>query len=158
MSDIKTKEVSHPLEGVFDIEEGTTLVEYEEPTSTELVKAEEYDDKDTEIDEQFQEVYDKAMDAFEQQADIVFDVEGKYAARNAEVGAIYLNTALNAAKEKSGQKQHKDKLEIAKQNVGKPGTVNNNLIVDRNDLIKMIQGQEEKDEPKDITDDEDTVN
>ena len=159
MSETKTKEVSHPLEGVFDIEEGTTLVEYEEPTSTELVKAEEYDNKDTEIDEQYQKVYDKAMEAFEVQADIVDAVEGKYAARNAEVAAIYLNTALAAAKEKGTQKQHKDKLEIAKQNIGKPGTVNNNLILDRNELIKMIQGEEDNVEPKDITDDEeDTIN
>ena len=74
--------------------------------------------------------------------DITAMVEGKYAARNAEVAAVYLNTALNAAKEKSGQKEHKDKLSVAKQNAGKPGTVNNNLIMDRNDLIKMLEGAE----------------
>ena len=82
------------------------------------------------------------MEAFDSQSDITAMVEGKYAARNAEVAAVYLNTALNAAKEKSGQKEHKDKLSVAKQNAGKPGTVNNNLIMDRNDLIKMLEGAE----------------
>jgi len=150
--EIQTKAIEHPLEEVFDIEEGTTMVEYQEHVPTELVKHEQYDDKDAEIEDQFQEVYDKAMEAFEVQAEITDQVEGKYAARNAEVSAVFLNTALSAAKEKSGQKQHKDKLSIAKQNVGKPGTVNNNLIMDRNELIKMLASEGEEQQPKDITD------
>jgi hypothetical protein len=145
----ETKEIIHPLEAAFNIEEGTTIIEYEEPTSTALVKHEEYDEKDVEIEDQFQEVYDKAMDAFEAQSDITEQVEGKFAARNAEVASVFLNTALNAAKEKSGQKEHKDKLAIAKKNVGKPDTVNNNLIMDRNDLLRMLNGEEEP--IKDIT-------
>jgi hypothetical protein len=149
MSEILTKEIEHPLEEVFDIEPGTTIMEYVEPTTTKLVKAEEYDKKDEEIEEQFQEVYDRAMDAFDTQSDITDMVEGKYAARNAEVAANFLNTALAAAKEKSNQKSQKDKLEVTKKNVGTPGTVNNNLIVDRNDLIRAIQGDTEI---RDITD------
>ena len=49
---------------------------------------------------------------------------------------------MNAAKEKGGLKQHKDKLEVTKQTGGGPKTVNNNLIVDRNELIKELMGQE----------------
>ena len=147
--EIKTKTVEHPLEEVMGIERGTTLVEYEETLPTELVEHQEYDDKDAEIEEQFQEVYDKAMDAFDAQSDITDQVEGKYAARNAEVAAQFLNTALNAAKEKSGQKQHKDKLEVSKQNAGKPGTVQNNLIMDHNEMMRLLNG-----EAKDITPDE----
>ena len=150
MSEIK--EVTHPLEAAFNIEEGTTIIEYDEGTKTELVEHKEYDTKDVEIEEQFQEVYDKAMDAFEAQSDITEQVEGKYAARNAEVAAVYLNTALNAAKEKGGMKTHKDKLAVATRNVGKPETVNNNLIMDRNDLLKMLNGESK--ELKDITDED----
>ena len=149
----ETKEVTHPLEAAFNIEEGTTLVEYEEPEKTELVKHEEYDEKDIEIEDQFQEVYDRAMDAFEAQSDITEQVEGKYAARNAEVAAVFLNTALHAAKEKGGQKTGKDKLVIAKTNAAKTSgdVTNNNLIMDRNDILRMLEG--ESNSIKEISDD-----
>jgi len=150
MSDDKiTKErtMEHPLEEFMGIEKGTTIIEYEESLPAELVEHEQYDEKDNEIENQFQVVYDKAMDAFDAQSDITDQVEGKYAARNAEVAAQFLNTALNAAKEKGGQKQHKDKLDVAKKNVGKPNTVNNNVIMDHSEMMRLIR---EKAEPKDI--------
>lgn len=150
------KQIEHPLEEVFDIEPGTTMVEYEEHVPTVLVEDEKYDDKDVEIEEQFQQVYDKAMDAFDAQQEITEQVEGKYAARNAEVAAVFLNTALHAAKEKSSQKQHKDKLEISKQNVGTPGTVNNNLIMDRNEAMKLLRETQER-EIKDITNEDEVT-
>ena len=142
----KTKTVEHPLEGFLDIEPGTTVVEYQESAPTELVLHTEYDDKDNEIEDQFQEVYDKAMDAFDAQSDITDQVEGKYAARNAEVAAQFLNTALNAAKEKSSMKAHKDKLDVAKVRAGAPGTVNQNLIMDRNDVLRALLGNNKDDE------------
>ncbi len=152
------KEIEHPLEEVFDIEPGTTLVEYEEHVPTVLVEDQKYDDKDSEIEEQIQEVYDKAMDAFDAQQEITEQVEGKYAARNAEVAAVFLNTALNAAKEKLTQKAHKDKLDVSKQNAGTPGTVNNNLIMDRNEAMKLLRESQQRNEPKDITDEEAEIN
>ena len=142
----KTKEIIHPMEDVFDIEPGTTLVEYEESLPTVLVVHEEYDNKDVEIEDQFQEVYQKAMDAFEEQSTEAELVDGKYKARNAEVAAQYLNTALHAVKEKSNVKQHKDKQVVAKEKAKTPGTVNQNLFVDRNDLLKALQAKDDKDE------------
>lgn len=150
MSDEKetlTKEVEHPLEDFLDIEPGTTVVEYKETVPAELVVHSDYDPKDVEIEDQFQEVYEKAMDAFDDQSDITDQVEGKFAARNAEVAAQFLNTALNAAKEKSGMKSHKDKLDVSKIRAGAPGTVNQSLIVaDRNDILKALMGETEEDE------------
>lgn len=145
MSDKITKEknVEHPLEGVFDIEPGTTIVEYRESLPTELVAHQEYDEKDQEIESQFQEVYDRAMNAFEVQTDIIDVVEGKFVARNAEVAVQFLNAALAAAKEKSALKQHKDKIDVAKTSAGTPNTVNQNLIVDRNEILKLLQGKKE---------------
>ena len=107
------KLVEHPMEDVLNIESGTTPMTTIERTS-ELVPAEEYDDKDEEIDEQFQEVYDSTMGAFEGQMEEAELVEGKYKARNGEVAVQFLNAALSAAKEKSNMKQHKDKSAIAK--------------------------------------------
>ncbi len=142
----ETKEVEvsidHPLEEIFDIESGTTLVPRTEKT-TELAIVEDYDDKDAEIEEQFQEVYDHAIAAFEDCAGDVEVVEGKYKARMMEVANQSLSTALAAAKEKANMKQNKDKNAIAKGKLGVK-TVNNNLIVaDRNELLKSIMGKKE---------------
>ena len=142
MNDKVTKEVvdipiEHPLEKVFGIEAGTTML----PTivrSTELTVVQSYDEKDKEVEGQFQEVYDAAMGAFETQSQETELVEGKYKARSGEVAVQFLNTALEAARSKSQQKQHKDKL-VTTVN-GSPKTVNNNLIVaDRNDILKNLR-------------------
>lgn len=137
--------VEHPLEKTFNIEPGSTLVPQVVRT-TELTTIEAYDEKDSEIETQFQEVYDAAMGAFEgqfQEADLV---EGKYKARVGEVAVQFLNTALQAAQNKSLLKQHKDKIAEAKNRNSGPKTVNQNLIVaDRNDIIKkLLESQQEK--------------
>jgi hypothetical protein len=128
--------IEHPMEDVFDIESGTTLITKEEVVSGELVLPGNYDDKDHEIEDQFQEVYDAAMTSFADQAGLLLTSDPKYSARNMEVANAFLNTALAAAKEKSSVKQHKDKL----SKTDGPKTVNNNLIMDRNELLKMLKG------------------
>jgi len=131
--------VEHPLEEAFEIEAGTTLVPHVE-RSTQLVVAESYDEKDTEIEDQFQEVYDAAMEAFDQSSGRLHELEGKYRARNEEVAVQYLNTALQAAREKSGQKQHKDKIGIAEGKIkGNQKVTNNNLTVaDHKELMRIM--------------------
>lgn len=141
--------INHPMESILDIEEGTTMMPAVKRT-TELVVSGQYDDKDDEIDEQFQEVYDLSLEAFEQQSQEAELVEGKYKARNGEIAAQYLNIALNAAKEKGSLKGNKDKLSLAAEKVTGAKTTNNNLIVgDRNDILKQLMGT--KPEPIDIT-------
>ena len=138
--------VEHPLEKVFDIEEGTTLVP-QTVRSTELVVAEQYDNKDAEIETQFQEVYDAAMGAFETQFQEADLVEGKYKARSGEVAVQFLNTALQAAQNKSLLKQHKDKLTEALTRRAGPKTVNNNLIVSsQNEILKKLMGKDSDNE------------
>lgn len=137
--------VEHPLEKLFNIEPGTTLVEPEESIVTgELVDSEMYDAKDKEVEGQFQEIYDKAVSAFDEQSTVGDFLEGKYKARNAEIAVQFLNTALAAAKEKANLKQHKDKL-ISNDKGGSGKTVNNNLIVtDRNEILKLLNGKDKK--------------
>ncbi len=150
MTNITRKEievpVEHPLEKTFNIEPGTTLVP-QVVRSTELTSIETYDEKDSEIETQFQEVYDAAMGAFEgqfQEADLV---EGKYKARVGEVAVQFLNTALQAAQNKSLLKQHKDKIAEATKKNSTPNTVNNNLIVaDRNEILKKLMGDKDNNE------------
>ena len=138
-------QVKHPMEEVLDIEPGTTNMTKVERNS-DLVIASEYDEKDNEIEEQFQEVYDAAMGAFEGQMEEAELVEGKYKARNGEVAVQFLNTALNAAKEKSGLKQHKDKTALAEGKLAGDGSRRDKdvIIADRNELLKALFGKEQE--------------
>jgi hypothetical protein len=134
------KEILHPLEQVFDIEENTTVVPYTE-RKTDLVRHEPYDEKDDELEEQLQELYDVALEAFEMQQEESDVIDPKYRARNAEVAVQYLKTALEAVREKRQLKEHKDKI-VTKQTAG--GTVNNNIVVSHNDLLDAINDAVDK--------------
>ena len=135
------KEITHPLEQVFDIEENTTVVEYKE-VKTDLVPYEPYDEKDNELEGQLQDLYDLALEAFENQQDDAETIEPKFKARNAEVAAQYLKTALEAAREKRQMKEHKDKI-VVKEKSG--ATTNNNLIVgDHNAFMEMLEDMKKK--------------
>lgn len=131
--------IEHPLEKVFGIEPGTTMLPSIQRT-TELAVVQTYDEKDKEVEGQMQEVYDAAMGAFETQSQETELVEGKYKARSGEVAVQFLNTALEAAKSKSTMKMHKDKMAATVSGNG-PKTVNNNLVVtaDRNELLRSLK-------------------
>ena len=140
--------VEHPMEEVLDIEAGTTVITRAEHERQELTVVDEYDEKDQELEGQFQEVYDTAMDAFETQATEADLIDPQFRARNQEVAAQFLNTALGAVKEKSALKMHKDKINIDARKATTPKTLNQNVIVaDRNEILKALMQQE--DEKKD---------
>lgn len=134
--------IEHPLEMVFDIEPGTTMVEYKEVLPEETVKMANYDSKDNEIEGQLEEIYATAMTQAANIGDEMDRVEGRHKARVGEVTATMLNVALSAVREKAALKMHKDKLTPATGGtvVGAGGTVtNNNLIIaDRNELLRMM--------------------
>lgn len=120
--------MEHPLEEAFDIEPCTTITTKTE-RSTELAVTEQYDEKDEEIEGQFQEIYDAAFAAFEDQVAEAEVVEGKYKARNMEVATQLLNAALHAAKEKASQKKEKDKNDIARNKATSKKVTNNNVFM-----------------------------
>lgn len=138
----KTREVQidHPLEEVFGIEPLSTLVPVTESEMT-AVESEMFDDKDKEIEGEIQEVYRLALDGYDA---IVADIEGiepKYRARNNEVAIQYLNTALDAAKQKMDLKKYKDVIRSKVVQSPKSGnTTNNVLVCDRNELLRMMKG------------------
>jgi len=135
------KAAEHPLEELLDIEEGTTIMEYVEPAMpAEVVTVDGvYDEKDTEIEEQLQEIYEVAMTQFEVQSGVCEEVEGKYAARNAEVAVQFLTAALNAVQTKSTVKANKDKL-VVKAITSEPNA-KGNIVLDRNELMKMLESK-----------------
>lgn len=130
----KSVDIEHPLEEYFDIPKGSTeVVEYER--ESELVKSESYDEKDDEIEGNYQEVYDSAMEGYDVMVEELEDCSPQFKARMSEVALQHLTIALNAAKQKGVLKQHKDKLVVS----NKPSnTVNNTMVIDRNDLLREI--------------------
>lgn len=134
----ETTTIEHPLESVFDISPNSTVVTTERlqldnpDTPSEL-----YDKFDHTVDGMFQEVYEAAMTSFADQAGLLMQSDPKFSARNMEVANAFLSTALNAAKERAALKIGKEKLVIGSG----VKTVNNNLIMDRNELLKMLKEQ-----------------
>jgi hypothetical protein len=135
----KERTIAHPLEEAFDIEEGTTLIEYTEVIPEKLVEVPSYDSKDDEIEQKLEEVYISAMGTVATVADALETAESKHKARIGEVTAAMLMVALGAIREKRELKKHKD-VHVGKASVGNmPHTVNNNLIVtDRNEILRLI--------------------
>ena len=158
---LHTKLITHPCEDVFDIESGTTEVVSEPPRHTQLVDVITYDDKDREIEENYQEIFDRAMDTFDDIQRDVEGMEGKYRARNHEVGAQFLNAALNAAKEKQKLKEHKDKL-VGGSHQSPTGQVTNNTQINvatsTADLVRILQEQNGKEVAQNLSDNEGTDN
>lgn len=134
----KDKLIEHPLEGVFDIEPGTTMVEYTEALPAPVVPMENYDDKDNEIEQKLEEIYTIAMEQATAVGDEMERVEGKYKARMGEVSATMLNVALGATREKMSLKMHKDKLKPASG----PGVINNTQVnviaATQSEILEMV--------------------
>lgn len=126
---------SDPLEGV-----DLTTVDDQYLTTTEntlpVVNAEP-DEEDKEINKKIDTIYGEAMTAYQNQTAFVEIMEPRYAARNAEVAANYLNTALNAVALRAKVKNERKKaaggfVPYANQ------TTNNVVVADRNQLLKMM--------------------
>lgn len=137
--DFKEKPTEHPLEEVLDLERRTTMMEVPERAPAEIVTTNDYDEKDKEIEKQLQEVYESAMTQFEITCEEAEKVEGKYKARNGEVAIQALNAALAAVRTKAEVKSSKDKVNAKLATGSGPNTLNQNLIVDRNELLKLLE-------------------
>ena len=133
----KEKAVEHPMEEILGIESGSTMVPHKETESKALTVPQEYDTKDHEIETELEDVRKAAYDAFETQQDTAEEVDPKYSARNAEVAAVYLRTALDAIREKSLLKQHKDKLHGGRSASDTP-TKTVNIFADRNTIMREL--------------------
>jgi hypothetical protein len=145
MSDIKTVTEtvtrSNPLEEVFDIPSGSTEMTVVKPV-TESLPIELYDEKDVEIEKQFDTVKDIAQYTFDKIQEDILDVEPKYTARLQEVASGYLGTMLDAIKSKAKLKMEKDKIAVKKTNGGSTKinqTTNNTIISTTTDVIESIR-------------------
>lgn len=138
--------IRNPLEDVFNMRESIDIeAEYgmtEVPAQAEQPEGPPVDHKDADdtlIEERIDEVYDAAMDAYKAQQGYLEVIEPRYAARNAEVAANFLNIALSAANSRAKVKTDRKRANqsfVPYANGGK--TTNNILIADRNEILKMI--------------------
>src|SRR5271167_1141404 len=153
--------LQHPLESVFNMGENDMDIEKEygegtltnvPPQQVTLTPAEAppdvKDEDDKLIEGNIDKVYEAAMDAFNTQTAFIEVIDPKFAARNAEVAANYLNIALQAAVGRSRVKTDRKRSNQQFIPYGQPGgkTTNNLIIADRNEILKMItiDGAEKK--------------
>lgn len=136
-SEIKEKTIEHPLESVFGIESGTTIVEYQQAIPDVSVPMPDYDEKDDEIEEKLEEIYSMALTQAQALADSMEVAQGQHVARIGEVTATMLGVALGSVREKRMMKEHKDKLS-PKSRADTQITNNNLIVADRNEILKML--------------------
>ena len=133
----KEKAIEHPMESLFGIEPGTTMVEYQHITPSESVPMPDYDQKDDEIEVKLEEIYSMAIVQAQALADSMEVAQGQHVARIGEVTATMLNVALGSVREKRMMKEHKDKLS-PKSRADTQITNNNLIVADRNEILKML--------------------
>lgn len=136
----------HPLEEHFGLPEGSTEMVVTQ-RKTELEKYEPYDEKDKEIEEDYQMIMDSALDMVDKLKEHINQgAEAKFLARLAEVTGQQLNIALSAAEKKAKLKDGKDKFNFRKSTAPGSKTINNNnmtIIMDRNEMLKAVmQGED----------------
>ena len=161
---------ANPLENVFDIEPGSTPIFHDlhpelaintisergssliDPTTGEVLSRssdpnqDEIDREerieDLEIDSQLTLIHNHAISAFEKSARMAEEVDPKFAARNAEVAAQYLNIALNAVNSRVDTKFKRQKTRLAMGAGSSPQSVHQNIIIaDRNEILKQLLGK-----------------
>lgn len=142
---MSSKLINHPLEEVFGIDPGSSfnnpaIIEddYEMVPAEAVNQGYQDDAEDIDINNKIETIYSAALEAYENQTGLAEIVEPRYAARNAEVAAQYLNIALNSVSLKSRNKNDKRKVQqfIPFNNTN----INNSNVVvtDRNSILQMI--------------------
>lgn len=150
---MSTKKLTNPLDELFQTAAPTEeLAEYQQVTEGELAAmaeptgAPEKDEEDIEIDRKIDEVYTSAIETFQQQMQYAEIVEPRYAARNAEVAANYLNIALSAANSRARVKADRKKTSAFVPYAGR--NANGSVVASLDDIMKIISVDAETKEIK----------
>lgn len=139
-----TKKITNPLDDLFntlpmDMEQDGEYIPTSEGTLATLGDEQavpEKDEEDIEIDTKIDTVYTAAIDAFNNQTAYMEVIEPRYAARNAEVAANYLNIALNAASVRAKVKG--DRRKNAQFVPFTNNKSNGAVVASREDIMKML--------------------
>jgi hypothetical protein len=139
--------IQNPLETVFDLEERSMDIERDYAmveAATQVTPTEPppdvKDEDDILVEKRIDEVYDAAIEAFQNQSAYQEIIEPRYAARNAEVAANYLNIALAAATSRAKVKTERKRANqqfVPYANAGGKNTTNV-IVASREDIMKAI--------------------
>lgn len=151
------KQFDHPLDSVFgisndneeyDIEKEYNLMEMpKEPLAPNPNEPapDPKDEDDILIEKRIDQVYDAAIEAFETQNSYLEIIEPRYAARNAEVAAGYLNIALAAANSRAKVKTDRKRANQAFVPYANGGKNTTNVIVaNREEILRAITIDQDK--------------
>lgn len=141
---------AHALETVFNIEPKTTstdLIEYPvvevpvvevcDPDNPNLIPAHEYDIRDASIDAQLSLIQGEALALNEKLKQSMATSDPRSTVKLGEIAVSALGTALEAVKQKSNIKVHKDKLKTNGGITSATTTINNNtIVVSRSELLR----------------------
>lgn len=140
--------IKDPLDELFDIDPGNRggeVAEYDQISETELAElkatknepTDQKDAEDEEIEKKIDQVYDAALETFQNQMAYTEVIEPRYAARNAEVAATYLNIALQAANSRARVKIDRKRTNTFIPGMGNKVT-NNTIVATREEIMRMI--------------------
>lgn len=102
---------------------------------------------DQDIQSDITELYDRAVNAFDDSMDQIESMDPKYVSRAMEVSKGYLDAALDAIKLKQQQHQHADKMQLAltkMANTKAPDAMGDDIVIvgDRNKILaELMKGQ-----------------
>lgn len=140
-----------PLNNLFDVLPGDEdeINDYDQVDASELVPVQTeqvpdvLDADDIEVNQKIDQVYDMAVDAYKNQTEMIEMLEPRYAARNAEVAANYLNIALSAATARGKLKIDRKKSTMFIPH-GNGKVTNNTIVASRSEILRMINVDGEK--------------
>ena len=145
---MKQQIFKNPLDELFEIHESApeddiadSYLQVQENQVSNAVVPVEKDAEDIENDKRIDQVYDLAITAYEQQTAMVEIIDPKFAARNAEVAANFLNIALNAATSKAKIKADRKRIGMFNPAAQKAKTTNNVIVASQEDILKMIDNE-----------------
>jgi len=121
--------ITHPLEDVFGMESGSFDIEQEYGMTEVPQNAVALTEPPVDHKDEDDVLVEKRLEI----------IEPRYAARNAEVAANYLNIALAAANSRAKVKSDRKRANQAFIPYAQGGKTTNNLVVaNREDILKMI--------------------
>ena len=136
------KKLDNPLDTLFNVEPAqqsytpVTMTEGDLAALQAPTSAPEVDPEDQAIDQKIDTVYDSAMETFQNQMGFVEILEPRYAARNAEVAATFLNIALNAAATRARVKGDRKRSATFVPFNNNP--TNRAITASREDILRML--------------------
>ena len=133
-------------EDELDIENNYAMTEVPVQAQVDGPPVDHKDEDDILVEKRIDEVYDAAITAFNNQSAYMEIIEPRYAARNAEVAANYLNIALTAANSRAKVKTDRKRANQSFVPYAQPGgkTTNNIVIANREEILRMITIDNEK--------------